>query len=147
MSTETAFLAPAAGAGIGKALADELLSRPGMIKLMADVAEGGLKATTPRRWDKNADEWVSDPDFRVQTQTLFMLVAHMEGEPIKRIIHQHLGGNGNVDPLAALKDSPALRDAARRMLEKSEHHTLSPSGRSKREQRAAERADADAVEV
>lgn len=123
MSNEQIQLAPAAGSGIGKLLAEALLARPGFVELLAEVAESGLRATTPRRWDKETESWISDPDFRVQTQTLFGLIAQMEGEPIKRIIHQHLGGTGSVDPLAALQESPALREAAARMLEKAEWRT------------------------
>lgn len=140
MSTEFSTLAPASGVGVGKMLADALLSRPGFITLMADVAENGLKATTPRRWDKNADDWVSDPDFRVQTQTLFMLIAHMEGEPIKRIIHQHLGAGGKLDPLAILQESPATREALERLLQKSKWRD---SGRNGKEAKAAEPATLD----
>lgn len=47
-------------------------------------------------------------------------MAHMEGEPVKRIIHQHLGGAGAPDLLGALQESPALRDAARALLEKAD---------------------------
>ncbi len=126
--SEILTLAPAAGSGIGKQLADELLARPGFVQLLADVAENGLKAMTPRRWDKDTETWIQDPDSRVQIQTLALLLAHMEGEPIKRIIHQHLGGAGQVDPLAALQESPALREAAGRLLEKASWRT---SGRQK----------------
>ena len=90
---------------------------------MADVAEEGLRAMSPRRWDKETESWIADPDYRVRTSTLFSIIAHMEGEPIKRIIHQHLGGNGTVDPLGALQESPALREAAKAMLEKAEWKT------------------------
>lgn len=58
---------------------------------------------------------------RTQCQMFFGLLAHMEGEPIKRIVHQHLGGDGSaVDPLAALRDSPALMEAVKRTVEKAE---------------------------
>ena len=117
--SETIQLAPASGSGIGKQLADMLLSRPGFVELMADAAEGGLRAMTPRRWDKETETWICDADSRVRIQTLALLLAHMEGEPIKRIIHQHLGGTGEVDPLAALRESPALREAAGALLEKA----------------------------
>ena len=79
---------------------------------------------------------------RAQLQTLTLVLAHMEGEPIKRVIHQHLGGNGTVDPLAALQESPALRDAARRMLEKAEYRT---GGGKRSAARAAGRRQAEKV--
>ncbi len=143
MSTE-AQLAPAAGAGIGKIIADRLLSDPEFIPLMIEAVTNGLKATrteyTGHGKDREAEQV---PDFKTQLQAFALLLAHMEGEPIKRIIHQHLGGQGAIDPLAALQESPALRDAAKRMLEKAEFKT-SPGERSRahaakrREQQAAE---------
>lgn len=117
---ENAILAPAAGAGVGKLLADLLLADPGFIPLMRKTALDCLEAMSPRRWDKETETWINDPDFRIRAQMFFGLLAHMEGEPIKRIIHQHLGGSGAVDPLAALQESPELREAAKRMLEKAE---------------------------
>ena len=63
----------------------------------------------------------------------------MEGDPVKRIIHQHLGGAGAVDPLAALRESPELRQAAKRMLEKAEFRT--------RHTKQAQPAEGDATEV
>jgi hypothetical protein len=118
MSDEILTLAPAAGQGIGKQIAEKLLGRPGFIDRMADALDNALTATV-RRWDKEADEWIVDPDTRSQLQAFFGCLAHMEGEPIKRIIHQHLGGTGDVDPLAAMQASPALRDAATRLIEKA----------------------------
>ena len=117
----TLSLAPAAGAGIGKMVADDLLARKGFAKRLADSLDRGLTATR-RTWDSGAKEWVEEPDTRSQLQAAFGIFAHMEGEPIKRIIHQHLG-NAGVDPLATLQDSPAARDALRRLLEKSEWRT------------------------
>ncbi len=145
MSIESTQLAPAAGAGIGKLIADRLLADPDFVGEMVDAARNGLKATrteyTGHGRDREAEQV---PDFKTQLQAFALLLAHMEGEPIKRIVHQHLGGSGlAIDPLAALQDSPALRDAARRMLEKSEFRTNSPGPRRKR----ALPSDADAVEV
>lgn len=115
-------LAPAAGAGVGKLLADRLLGRNDFVDTLEAVAVRALGATS-RRWDPVAKDWCIEPDMRTQCQMFFGLLAHMEGEPIKRIVHQHLGGTGEVDPLGALRDSPALRDAARRLLEKAEWRT------------------------
>ncbi len=113
-------LAPAAGAGIGKILADRLLANPDFVPAMLAAALGGLRATRSF-WTKSGV--TTEPDHRVQIQTLALLLAHMEGEPIKRIIHQHLGGAGEIDPLAAMQESPALRQAARHLLEKAEFRT------------------------
>ena len=77
---------------------------------------GGLKAQRSF-WDKNSGGIISEPDHRVQIQALALLLAHMEGEPVKRIIHQHLGGDGQIDLGAALRDSPALQAAIERQLE------------------------------
>ncbi len=133
-----ATLSPAAGAGIGKILADALT---------IDAAKGGLRAERSF-WVKSANggHLESEPDQRVRVQTLFGLLAHMEGEPIKRIIHQHLGGSGSVDPLAALRESPELRAAAKRELEKAEWHD---SGRKayKVPKKVAEQSADSALEV
>lgn len=115
MGTQIA-LAPAAGAGIGKMLADQLLSDPDFVPDMLGVAKRGLKAHT-HRWIAESRETIEVPDFKVQAQFFFGLLAHMEGEPVKRIIHQHLGGDGQIDLGAALRDSPALQAALERQLE------------------------------
>ena len=120
---ETDFqLAPAAGAGIGKILADQLLADPAFIPEMVAAVRRGLTATRSY-YDKGAGGVVHEQDSRVQIQTFALLLAHMEGEPVKRIIHQHLGGAGAVDPLAALRESPALREAAADLLRKADWKT------------------------
>lgn len=112
-------LAPASGSGIGKMLADALLADPDFLPLMKGAALGGLRAQRSY-YDKGAGGVVTEPDHRVQIQTVALLLAHMEGEPIKRIIHQHLGGDGSaIDPLGALRDSPALMAAVERELAKA----------------------------
>jgi len=113
---ENLQLAPAAGAGIGKLVADALLANPDFIPLMRDALLGGLEATT-RHWDREAKQFEIEPDFKVRIQAFSMALAHMEGEPVKRIIHQHLGGDGQIDLGAALRDSPALQAAIERQLE------------------------------
>ncbi len=115
-------LAPAAGSGIGKEIAEDLLARPDFVRKCADVIDNALTATR-RTWDQSTKSWNDEPDTRSQLQALFGILAHMEGEPIKRIIHQHLGGAGEIDPLAAMQESPALRQAARHLLEKAEFRT------------------------
>lgn len=116
--SESLQLAPAAGAGIGKLLAQSLLSDPEFLPLMKAAAIGGLKASRSY-WDKATGGSITEPDFRVQIQTVALLLAHMEGEPIKRVIHQHLSGEGPLDPLAAIRESPALQAAVERTLEKA----------------------------
>ena len=105
-------LAPAAGAGIGKLIAAELLKRPDFMPAMIEAAMGGLRATRSY-YDKGSQSVVSEPDCRVQVQTLFGLLAHMEGDPVKRIIHEIK--KSGIDPLEAL-DSPAAVQAAERMV-------------------------------
>ncbi len=56
---------------------------------------------------------------RIRVQTLALLLAHMEGEPVKRIIHQHLGGEGKIDVGGALANSPELARAVERELQKA----------------------------
>ncbi len=116
--SQTVALAPAAGAGVGKMLADLLLSDPDFVPLMRRTAIDCLNAMSPRRWDKEQG-WISDPDYRIRAQMFFGLMAHMEGEPVKRIIHQHLGEGGKLDVGGALADSPELAAAVERELQKS----------------------------
>jgi hypothetical protein len=116
-------LAPAAGAGIGKLLADSLLTDPEFVPLMRKTAIDALGAMSPRRWDKDTGKWIADPDMRTRAQMFFGLLAHMEGEPVKRIIHQHLGAGGQLDIMGALRESPALLAAAEREIEKAKWRT------------------------
>ena len=118
---EQITLAPAAGAGIGKLLADRLLAEPDFVESMVNAVKNGLKAT--RSFYVKDQGMQTEPDSKTQLQAFALVLAHMEGEPVKRIIHQHLGGAGTVDPLGALRESEALRDAAKAMLEKAEWRT------------------------
>lgn len=120
-TSEQITLAPSAGTGIGKLLADALLADPDFVPAMIAAVTNGLKATRSFWTGKGESaELVTEPDSKTQLQAFALILAHMEGEPVKRIIHQHLGGNGTVDPLAALQESPALLEAARKLLEKAE---------------------------
>jgi hypothetical protein len=141
--SENLTLAPAAGAGIGKKIADRLLSESDFVEEMAQTARLGLRAMSPRRWDKDSGGWVADPDMRTRAQMFFGLLAHMEGEPVKRIIHQHLGAGGQLDIMGALRESPALLAAAEREIEKAKWRT---SGKqANKVPKKAEAAEADSV--
>ena len=118
----TITLAPAAGAGIGKKLADYLLAQPTFIEDMGQVILRAIHAKT-RHWDREAREFVIEDDCKVQLQAFALTVAHMEGEPVKRIIHQHLGAGGQLDIMGALRESPALLAAAEREIEKAKWRT------------------------
>lgn len=104
---------------MGKMLADLLLADPEFVPLMRQTALDCLHAMAPRRWDKETNDWIADPDMRTRAQMFFGLMAHMEGEPVKRIIHQHLGTGGKLDVGAALGDSPELAAAVERELQKA----------------------------
>lgn len=116
--TETLSLAPAAGSGIGKLVFDALLADPQFIPLMVQAALGGLSATTSF-YNPATREVIEKVDFKTRLQTWLALTAHAEGEPVKRIIHQHFGGEGRIDPGAALADSPELAAAVERELQKA----------------------------
>jgi hypothetical protein len=122
--TSTISLAPAAGAGIGKLLFDGLLARPDFIASMIEAAVGGLQA---KIYFYTKDGVKDKPDNRTRIQALVMLLCHAEGEPIKRVIHQHLGAGGALDLVGAIHESPALRESLRHALEKAEFR-----GRNKR---------------
>lgn len=113
-SAEPSALAPAAGAGVGKLVAEKLLSDPEFIPLMIKAAKGGLEASRSF-YDKGAGGCVTEPDYRVRVQTLALLLAHMEGEPIKRVIHEIRKGVGGA-PDEMLAESPAAIEAAKRMI-------------------------------
>lgn len=140
-------LAPASGDGFGKEFFDRLLAEPDFMDLMIGAARDGLRAMSPRRWDKESGQWLADPDCRTRVQTLFGLMAHGIGEPVKRIIHQHLGAGGKLDVGAALTESPELTEAVRRELQKAEwkHSGHQAHKRPKKVTEAA--ADGDGMQV
>lgn len=129
MAEETMTLAPAAGAGIGKVLADKLLADPEFVGLMVAAAINGLKATRSYWTGKGETaELITEADSKTQLQAFALIMAHMEGEPIKRIIHQHLGGAlTKTDLVEALQESPALADAVERTLANAKHRQKNPS--------------------
>lgn len=113
-SESTLTLAPGAGSGVGAKLAEALLADPEFLPAMVEAARGGLQATRSFWAGAGGTGHLEvEPDFRVRVQTLALVLAHMEGEPVKRIIHEFK--KGGVDPLEAL-DSPAAVDAAERMI-------------------------------
>ena len=122
MHTETT-LAPAAGSGIGKELADRLLKRDDFISAMETAAMEGLKAVHPRRWDPASKSWGEpEPDHKTRIATLFGLLAQMEGEPVKRILH--IGTVGSpVDPMQAMQESPALLRGMQHLVNKAQFRT------------------------
>lgn len=138
-------LAPGAGQGIVKKVFDELLSDANFVKEMVAAAHDGLNAMTARRWDREANNgkggWICDPDYKTRVHTLFGLFAQAEGEPVKRVMHE-IHRTGQLDPLAALRDSPALQDAAERLIAKSKFRD-----RNGKKAKKAEAIEADAVEV
>lgn len=138
--TQELTLAPAAGSGIGKVVAAELIARD-VGKKIASALERGLEATA-RRWiqtGKGEGYFEDSPDMRSQLQAAALILAHMEGEPVKRIIHQHLGAGGAFDLKSALQESPELADMLRNELTKAEWRK---SGRG-----AKKAQPADAIEV
>lgn len=130
-------LAPAAGAGLGKLIVDNLLVRPGIVQKLADALENALTATR-RTWDSGAKCWVDEPDSRTQLQALFGLWAQCEGEAVKRIVHQHLGASGDLDIDSALRESPQLREQLARKLENASWHQSGRNKKAKKVEPAAE---------
>lgn len=128
------MLAPAAGSGIGKALADALITDKEFQPLMLAAAKGGLVATR-KMWAKTgpngSGELHEEPDWRTRMQTFFGLLAHMEGEPVKRIIHQHQGAAGGIDLKATLRESPELAALLAGELEKANWRKSGRNGKAK----------------
>ena len=111
--TNQLALAPAAGSGLVSRIMGELLKdEERFVGECVQAAHDGLTAMTPRRWDKELSDWVSDPDARVRVQTLFGLFAQSDGEPIKRVVHEI---RKTVDPQDVLS-TPAAIEAAERMV-------------------------------
>lgn len=129
MGTEL-IIAPGAGSGLGKQLAAEWLADPDFAR---EIAQGWRECMQATRtyYDKAAGGNVTEPDYRVRLQAIMGAVAHIEGEPIKRVIHEHTGPTG-LDTLAAMQDSPALLEAVKREVAKAEFRT-----RNKKRERVA----------
>jgi hypothetical protein len=126
LALQSTSLAPAAGSGIGRKLADMLLDDPEFLPCLKAAFMDGLKAET-WYYDAQAKQRCSAVDYKTRLNSAVSLLSHMEGDPIKRVIHQHLGG----DPASALQDelvsSPALRTALRRRIEAAERAAKSGS--------------------
>lgn len=133
-------MAPAAGAGVVRDVAAELATRPAVVVKMADALERGLTATR-RVWDKDAKTWIEEPDTRSQLQAVFGIFSHFAGDPQKRIVHEHVQTAG-LDPLTTLRESPALLEAAERLVQKAAWRT---SGHQ--EHKRPEKAAAAVLEV
>lgn len=133
-------LAPAAGSGVGKLLADALLARPDFVDALVAAVMCGLTANRSY-YDGAAKQHVTEPDARVRIQSVGLVLAHMEGEPIKRIVHQHIGAEGGIDVLGALRDSPALQSAMERALEKARFRDR--PGRGRKAEKTVEAVEVD----
>jgi hypothetical protein len=119
-SEEIESLAPNAGTGIGKFVASELLSRPEIVKKIADSLERGLTAGR-RVWDKSAiaangtqGDWVFEPDTTNQLKAVFGIFSHFEGEPLKRIMHEIKRSGVNIEEAG---NSPDVIEAMQRELD------------------------------
>lgn len=134
-----AALAPAAGKGIGKMLFSMLLSDPEFVAEMKTAVMKGLRAQHTFR-DRKTGEIITADDPRTMVATVAMILAQAEGEPIKRVIHQHIGAPGAVDVEGELQDSPALRAAVQRLLDKASFRTR-PDNTGSRPARVAEPID------
>lgn len=128
----TLSLAPAAGSGMGKIVAAELLTLDAPKKVAAALNRG---LTAERSvWiseGKGQGHWQSEPDTRSQLQAAALILAHMEGEPVKRVIHQHIGANGALDLGAALRESPELVALVERELDKANWRKSGRNGKAK----------------
>ena len=114
-------LAPAAGTGIGAKLAERLLARPDFVPLLEDAAVAALTAMMPQRWDSNIKDWApAQPDAKTRLAALLGLMAQFEGDPVKRIVHQHIQESGKLDFEKALLESPEMRGMVERALQKAE---------------------------
>jgi hypothetical protein len=117
---KTDLLAPGAGTGIGKKLAERFLDRPDCIQLLENAFVGALKADL-RYYDKDAKKMVIYPDGKTRLNAAMGLLAQLEGEPVRRIVHQVINGSANQAGLMdELAHSPALRSAMRKTIDEAE---------------------------
>jgi hypothetical protein len=107
-------MAPAAGAGIGKYIADEVMKR-GMAVKMVDAVERALEC---QRSFRSGQDIITEPDCKTQLAAVIWLTAHMVGEPVKRHLHEHLIG-AEIDVQTALRESPGTMRAMERAIEKA----------------------------
>ncbi len=117
----TVDLAPGAGQGIVRKLAQTVLARPDFMGLLEDALISSLKAEN-KVFDKEQGVLVTYPDAKTRLAALLGILAQFEGDPVKRILHQHVGTPGGAqDELAeTLSASPALRGAVERALRKAD---------------------------
>ena len=116
-------LAPMAGAGLGRVLFDALLADPDFVPALKAAALGSLGASRSF-YDKATREMITEPDFRTRLAAVALILSQAEGEPLRRVIHQHIGADGGrIAVHEALADSPGLREAVRRELENAEFRT------------------------
>ncbi len=126
-ATEQMMLAPAAGAGIGRALAEKLLANPDFLPAMEAAVMGGLRAHSTL-WDKEANSgkggWMKAEDHKTQVMTYVQVLANMEGAPIKRIVSQRINeAVSATDLMELIHASPALASELQRTLDKAAFRT------------------------
>ncbi len=112
MSELAAILAPGAGSGLGRKLAEELEKRPRFIEALADAYMDGLKATVSR-WNVELKAFEDIPDAKTRVLTANAIIANMEGEPVKRVLVAQGAGNRKSETDARVIEriaaSPALQ--------------------------------------
>jgi hypothetical protein len=111
-------LAPGSGAGLGRKLAEELATRPGFVRKLADAYEDGLTATTSR-WNSKDSTFEDIPDHKTRVLAANAIMANMVGEPVKRVmVAQNSGKNPSAaKETAKLSQSAALRRSLQRKLD------------------------------
>lgn len=110
-------LAPGAGTGIGKEVAAALLKREAIAE---DMAAALVRALTAKRrtWCSTSKMHIEEDDTRSQLQAVFGILAHLEGDPVRRTIHEHVDGR-KIDHMQAVQSSPAMRRAAQHVIDKA----------------------------
>lgn len=118
LKTALEALAPAAGSGAGEVIAAEFVARPNWVKKCVDALYTALDAKTVVVCRDGTEH--SSPDGRTQLMAVIAVWNHLSGEPVKRIIHEVRRGRDAESLQDELTRSPALREAAREMLDAAE---------------------------
>ena len=113
-------LAPGAGEGVGRLVADKLTAEPDFAQRMVEAVMVGLVAES-RCYDMGKREMMTYPDCKTRLAAFNAAMAHLVGEPVKRIqvLQVAAGGETDAERMGRLLQSPAVRESLQAALNKA----------------------------